>query len=122
MHTINNNTNSNDITISSPMLISSICQLLYNLTNLLPEETILSINNNGILRLLIGYVKPTLVEYDNIKLQYENLIDMLKNICNYLMLCCLLEKNCVIMFAKEENFITDLIECLNVDGSKSKSL
>ena len=121
MHTVNNHGNSNDVTISSPLLICSICQLLYNLTILLPEETLLSINNNGILRLLIGYMKPTLLNsnYDNIKLQYENMIDMLKNICNYLMLCCLLEKNCVIMFAKEEYFISDLIECLNVDGSKS---
>jgi hypothetical protein len=118
LHTNNNNVNSNDVTISSPLLICSICQLLYNLTILLPEETLLSINNNGILRLLIGYVKPTLVNFENIKLQYENLIDMLKNICNYLTLCCLMEKNCVIMFTKEEFFIPDLIECLNVDGSK----
>jgi len=29
-----------------------------------------------------------------------------------------MEKNCVIMLTKEEFFIPDLIECLNVDGSK----
>lgn len=44
--------------ICSPLLVSSVAQLLYNLTVLMPDEAILMINNSGILSLLINYVKP----------------------------------------------------------------
>lgn len=114
MHTI-----TNDTIICSPLLICSICQLLYNMTILMPDDTLLNINNNGILRLLISYIKPTLLNSTNMQLQHENLIDMLKNISNYLMLCCLTENNFIIVLVKEENFLFDLIECLNIDGEKS---
>jgi hypothetical protein len=107
-----------DLSIASPLLISAICQLLYNLTILSSDETILNVNNNGIMRLLLNFVKPKLIHSSNKNQVY--LIDMLKNISRYLLLCCTLEKNCVSMLVCEENFLSDLIGCFSVDASKSK--
>lgn len=112
------------MSICGPMLISSVCQLLYNLSVLLAEETLLNVNNNGIMRLLLNYVKANLVNRhaDEMKLEYEHLVHMLRTICQYLMLCCDLEKNCVIMFAKDECFISDLIELIELDTDKRERI
>ncbi len=45
-------------TICSPLLVSSIAQLLSNLSVLMPEEATLLASNSGIMSLLTSYVKP----------------------------------------------------------------
>ena len=89
------------MSICSPLLVNSICQLLYNLNILLQEESLLLVNNNGIMNLLINYVKPIhLLTKDNtfqINDQDwkvgDELIDMLYMICRYLNLCCQMDAN-----------------------------
>lgn len=130
-----------DASICSPLLVSSICQLLYNLTILINKEAIMMVNNSGIMSLLVSYVKPiTLFNFKNedgaqnfnVK---DDLIEMLAMICRYLNLCCQLDNNCVFMLMKHQNkhqisnkfdsnnssLVYDLIECLEMKiPNKSK--
>ncbi len=116
--------------ICSPLLVSSISQLLYNLSVLLPEEAILMSNNSGIMNLLISYVKP--INLLNKESSYsmnnkdwhmnEEIIDMLYMICRYLNLCAEIDSNCIILILKSNNnsfsnsFVCDLIECLGINA------
>jgi hypothetical protein len=118
-----------ELGICSPILVNSICQLLYNLTVLLNEETILLVNNNGIMNLLINYVKPiNLLTKDN-KFQItdqnwkvgDETIDMLYMICRYLNLCCQMDTNCIqTILTTQKTFIFDLIECLTIRNPINK--
>ena len=117
-----------DLSICSPLLVSSICQLLYNLNILLSDEAILMINNNGIISLLISYVKPMnlLTKHSTdkeLKLN-EDLIDMLEVICRYLNLCCQMDQNCVLMLLKNQqnNLVYDLVGCLNINATNKEKL
>ena len=107
--------------------MTSVAELLYNLTILITEEALLSINSHGIINLLINYMKPKLINVDISKIDdenylkfYEYLIVMLKSILNYLILCCNLEKNCIIMFIKYDKFVSDLMDCLRISKSIGK--
>ena len=88
------------------------------------------VNNNGIINLLVSYVKPIHLLAINAdtpnNIRMNNTIYMLTWICKYLNLCCQIDQNCVIMLLKCEqqqqlknmnmanNLIFDLIECLNL--------
>ncbi len=114
-----------ELSICSPLLVSSICQLLYNLTILLHDEAIMMINNNGIMSLLINYVKPiNLLTKENKCFKSdqkwflnEEMIDMLYMICRYINICCQLDPNFIAMMLKSNsNLVYDLIECLNINA------
>ncbi len=126
-----------EISICSPLLVSSICQLLYNLTVVLNKEAILMVNNHGIINLLVSYVKPvnllTMNSDSNNQTLNENIIYMLTMICKYLNLCCQIDQNCVLMLLKFQNsqakihkitnnLVYDLIECLNLNDINRQKL
>ncbi|CAF0962770.1 unnamed protein product, partial [Brachionus calyciflorus] len=116
---------SSDISICSPLLVSSICQLLYNLSIILNKDALMMVNKNSIVKLLVSYVKPLhlLTSCRNAKdfKLSDDLIYMLQMICKYLNLCCQLDQNCVLMFLNESDnnnrfdLIFDLIECLTIN-------
>ena len=113
--------------ICSPMLVSSICQLLFNLTVLLPEEALLMATNSGILNLLISYVKPVnLLSKDNSYAvnerdwrMNEEIVDMLYMICRYFNICCDIDPNFISILLKnnsQNNLVYEIIECLSINA------
>lgn len=121
--------------ICSPLLVNSICQLLFNITVLMPEEAILMINNTGIMNLLISYVKPiSLLNTDNNRglssvndknnwRMNEEITDMLDIICRFLNLCCDIDRSCVLMMLENnKNLVYDMIECLGVNAINKHKL
>jgi len=54
----------------SPLLVTSIVQLLSNLSVLMPEEATLLASNSGIMSLLTSYVKPINLLNNNINTRY----------------------------------------------------
>ncbi len=129
--------NKNDeISICSPLLVSSICQLLYNLNILLKEEALILVNKNSIISLLTSYVKPVSLLTKNrkslnndsqseLKLN-ENLIEMLQYILIYFNLCCQMDQNCVIALLKTQsnhkNMVHDLVESLSLNANNKDKL
>jgi hypothetical protein len=121
-----------ELSICSPVLVGAICQLLYNITVLMGVEVVIAANNHGILNLLISYIKPLSLlsksnkyskslesNVQNFKLN-EDIIDMLHMICRYLNLCCIVDRDCVLMLLKSQlnhNLIFDLFECLNLNAT-----
>lgn len=110
------------------MLVSSICQLLYNLNILFGKESILLVNKHSIVKLLISYVKPLhLLTSCRNKKEFrlsDDLIYMLQIICKFLNLCCQLDQSCILMFLNDNhhptnnrfNLVFDLIECLTINS------
>ena len=98
------------ISICSPTLVSSICQLLINLCVLLKSEALTSLSESGIIKLLISYVKPINTNSD--------IINMLQQICSFLNVYYLNQSK--VSDAKENNVLVyDLISCLNLNLSSS---
>jgi len=113
-----------EFSICTPLLVTSICQFLMNLTIILNEEAILMMNNCGIISLLLKYIKPTSLfanrSQTNEIVVNEQLIEMLETICKYVNLCCQFDQTCVLMVLKsnqnkKSNIVNDLIECLNIE-------
>lgn len=115
---IRNRSESTEASICSPLLVSSIAQLLYNLNVLMPEEATLLASNSGTLSLLASYIKPINLlnnkwHEDNNWRMNEDMIHMLFMICRYLNLCYELDTNCLLsMVNNNTNLVYDLVECL----------
>lgn len=90
----------------------------------------ISAANNGIIRLLVSYAKPTvLLSSANSSHLNSDLIEMLKSVCRYFNLCCLVSPDCVSLFVEGGggnferqpcNLISDLVECLALTSSRHK--
>ncbi len=130
-----------ELSICSPLLVSSLCQLLFNFTILMSKEAVLMVNNHGIINLLVSYVKPinllTISNDSSNNRINENIIYMLTWICKYLNLCCQIDQNCVLMLLKSgannssngssssnsnNSLVFDLIECLNLNEANKFKL
>lgn len=86
----------------------------------------ISASNNGIIRLLISYARPTdLLSTTNSSLK-SDIIEMLNMICRYFNVCCLINSDCVSLFVEgggndQCNLINDLIECLSIASTYEKN-
>lgn len=84
--------------------------------------------NNGIIRLLICYTKPTDLLSRSNSILKSNIIEMLKSICRYFNICCLINPECVSLFLegssgekKQINLVNDLVEFLAITSIYEKN-
>ena len=102
-----------NISICSPTLVSSICQLLINICVLLKTEAITSLNSSGIIKLLISYVKPNNLLTN--QSQNEDIISMLQQIFTFLKVYYQTSSSQAIIINKDEHV---LVYDLNTGSKK----
>lgn len=110
-----------EASICSPLLVSSICQLLYNLAALNGVQSISMANDAGIVRLLVSYVKPTGLFSCSSVHSNQDLIDMLQMICRYFTFASQIDSNFASMLIEDQSsFLNDLIECLSITTDRAR--
>ena len=119
----NNDNNDNDddeVSICSPLLVASICELLYNLSVLLDAGALMPlIKQSGTLGLLASYMKPASLLSCDTGAQHslhDELVEMLCMVCKYLNLCCRADPECMLIVLTRNN---NIINSLNNSSSSS---
>lgn len=99
------------ISICSPTLVSSICQLLINICVLLKSEALPSISSSGIVKLLISYIKPNNLLAN--QSETEDIINMLQQIFTFLKIY--YQSTQTEIDKDEQGLVYDLIACVNLN-------
>ena len=116
----NENDNDDEVSICSPLLVASICELLYNLSVLLDAGALMPlIKQSGTLGLLASYMKPASLLSCDTGAQHslhDELVEMLCMVCKYLNLCCRADPECMLIVLTRNN---NIINSLNNSSSSS---